>query len=977
MTPLGEAIEFDPDGGLGATGNNRNVDYLGFTTYMRPKQFLDLNPVTPRHEPTASFMRAHAQSGAKFAPPFLNVMWHKKQKRWHVQGHEGRNRAQVMHELQPDVEIPVHVFPRHPDQELRARHLTDEHVFAPIVPDSRRKTLGDPASKPFVPQRVRHMGEDKMRPMSEDAVNEALDHDEVARIVHDELPRAYAKARAAFGHVPEVPVQLSKRQNTRRLGHLSIKGGVPQYLRFSLGLLALDTEAGVRNTVGHEVAHVVSDHLHHERCACRHCTIDRIRGRRRPLHHGPQWVDTMQKMGYDHARTVDIDTSKLPNQMPFQCKCRTHYVGVKKGQNMLAKMEKHERNERGGARYSCAICHMHLSPGVHPKDQAADPSSMAEQRLLLEIAPFFADIEREAERNTNYRKVLFTTPRSQLVLMSLNPKEGIGFERHPNDQFFRIERGQAHVTINGATHTAHEGDAIVVPAGARHNVENASATAPLRFYTIYSPPHHPPGTVERTKADAERAVKAGLDEGDVVRAGARFGGHAQRLKRALTDKAVARDFAQVPTFDRFVATAYKDPEFETRGGWAQLKQWKADYAREHGDLMRYHVGGETGLIGRRHVPALRRIQRTYGVRVAVKPATSQVILSPKKLVGEARRSMRPARPPCSSPACASGRGGQRTKAAYSSKDGQPLCSACSQAWYAAHGETAKRCEGCMEFYLPERPACPKCGDTRLHEQLDGLAAARAATDTAPSEAQKRAGTYRKGKVRLHGMEITIENPKGSVRSGVDRDGKKWTSRMRHDYGYLNGTVGRDKDHLDAFIGPHHESELVHVIDQVDPRSGRYDEAKVIFGARNTDEARAIYLSNYEKGWKGLGDVTPMHVNDFKAWTKHHDTTRPIAGQRREPKDTFVSEALAAVMAGARPDAVLGEGEVIRPPTAWWQDPKPVQRVAGTAPVIPISKGVHGRTPAPKRREKPTPGRGEMMLRGIANQLQPPNEWDEV
>lgn len=196
--------------------------------------------------------------------------------------------------------------------------------------------------------------------------------------------------------------------------------------------------------------------------------------------------------------------------------------------------------------------------------------------------------------------------------------------------------------------------------------------------------------------------------------------------------------------------------------------------------------------------------------------------------------------------------------------------------------------------------------SRLDEQLDGLAAARAATHPSPTEAQKHAGNYPKGKVQLHGMTITIENPKGSTRSGTDRTGKTWTSLMRHDYGYINGTVGRDKDHLDAFLGPHHESELVHVVDQVSPHSGRFDEHKVVFGARSGAEARDIYLANYAKGWKGLGNITAMPVHEFKAWLQHHDTTRPMSGQRRDPKDTFkrVNEIIEAVLEGARPDAAL-------------------------------------------------------------------------
>lgn len=129
-------------------------------------------------------------------------------------------------------------------------------------------------------------------------------------------------------------------------------------------------------------------------------------------------------------------------------------------------------------------------------------------------------------------------------------------------------------------------------------------------------------------------VASALIEGTVIDAGQRFRSPARRLQRALDNEAARRDFEQVPTFDRWISTAYKDPEFEHRGGWGQLKKWKSDYQQEHGDLMRYHVGGETGLIGRRHVPALRRLQRTYGLHVKVRPADSTVILTPRRNVGE-------------------------------------------------------------------------------------------------------------------------------------------------------------------------------------------------------------------------------------------------------------------------------------------------------------------------------------------------------
>jgi mannose-6-phosphate isomerase-like protein (cupin superfamily) len=118
-------------------------------------------------------------------------------------------------------------------------------------------------------------------------------------------------------------------------------------------------------------------------------------------------------------------------------------------------------------------------------------------------------IEDLALKNTYFRQVLFTAKHSQLVLMCLQPGEEIGDEVHSNvDQFFRIERGEAKFVFDEKEeHLVHDGGGVVVPAGTYHNVINASKTAPLKLYTIYSPPNHPDGTVHKTKAEAEAAEK--------------------------------------------------------------------------------------------------------------------------------------------------------------------------------------------------------------------------------------------------------------------------------------------------------------------------------------------------------------------------------------------------------------------------------------------------------------------------------------
>ncbi len=116
---------------------------------------------------------------------------------------------------------------------------------------------------------------------------------------------------------------------------------------------------------------------------------------------------------------------------------------------------------------------------------------------------FNTNIEQETIENSNFRKVLYTGKNSQLVLMSLKPQEEIGLEIHQeNDQFFRFEKGQGKCIIDGNEYSVEDGTAIVVPAGAEHNIINVSETEDLKLYTIYSPAHHKDGIVRQTKAEA-------------------------------------------------------------------------------------------------------------------------------------------------------------------------------------------------------------------------------------------------------------------------------------------------------------------------------------------------------------------------------------------------------------------------------------------------------------------------------------------
>jgi mannose-6-phosphate isomerase-like protein (cupin superfamily) len=118
------------------------------------------------------------------------------------------------------------------------------------------------------------------------------------------------------------------------------------------------------------------------------------------------------------------------------------------------------------------------------------------------VKGFIGNIEDRTEKNRNFRRVLYTGPHIQLVLMSLQPGEDIGEEVHSDtDQFFRVEEGKGTVWIDGKKTEIESEFAVVVPAGARHNIRN-TGEKPLKLYTLYAPPHHADGTVQATKAEA-------------------------------------------------------------------------------------------------------------------------------------------------------------------------------------------------------------------------------------------------------------------------------------------------------------------------------------------------------------------------------------------------------------------------------------------------------------------------------------------
>lgn len=142
------------------------------------------------------------------------------------------------------------------------------------------------------------------------------------------------------------------------------------------------------------------------------------------------------------------------------------------------------------------------------------------------------------------------------------------------------------------------------------------------------------------------------------------------------------------------------------------------------------------------------------------------------------------------------------------------------------------------------------------------------TETNPSDAQKESGNYKKGHIKFGGYDYTIENPKGSTRSGKDADGKEWKVAMNDTYGYIRGKYGKDGDHLDMFINDKADLDNwngdVFVVDQVNP-DGSFDEHKVMYGYDSMDDAKKAYLANYSEGWQGLGNITGASKDEFDKW----------------------------------------------------------------------------------------------------------------
>ena len=181
------------------------------------------------------------------------------------------------------------------------------------------------------------------------------------------------------------------------------------------------------------------------------------------------------------------------------------------------------------------------------------------------------------------------------------------------------------------------------------------------------------------------------------------------------------------------------------------------------------------------------------------------------------------------------------------------------------------------------------------------------TETEPTEAQKKAGNYKKGHLSFGGYDYTVETPKGVTRSGKDEQGKPWSVTMHDTYGYILGKIGVDGDHIDMFINDSADLDTfdgnVYVVDQVNPETGEFDEHKVMYGYPSEEAATEAYLANYSKGWKGLGKVTSVSKATFDKWLESSDRkTKPFADYAMVQKEQRAAYEEEMMQDGAHSEA---------------------------------------------------------------------------
>ena len=198
----------------------------------------------------------------------------------------------------------------------------------------------------------------------------------------------------------------------------------------------------------------------------------------------------------------------------------------------------------------------------------------------------------------------------------------------------------------------------------------------------------------------------------------------------------------------------------------------------------------------------------------------------------------------------------------------------------------------------------------------------AETEPNPSEAQKKAGNYKKGHLSFGGYDFTVETPKGATRSGKDEQGKPWSVTMHDTYGYILGKIGVDGDHIDMFINDAADLDSfdgnVYVVDQVNPETGEFDEHKVMYGYPSEEAATEAYLANYSKDWKGLGKVTAVPKATFDKWLESSDRkTKPFADYAMVQKEQRAAYKEEMMQDGAHSEAFDKIVELAKEQKQYW------------------------------------------------------------
>ncbi|MBJ7436844.1 MAG: PLxRFG domain-containing protein, partial [Acinetobacter sp.] len=179
----------------------------------------------------------------------------------------------------------------------------------------------------------------------------------------------------------------------------------------------------------------------------------------------------------------------------------------------------------------------------------------------------------------------------------------------------------------------------------------------------------------------------------------------------------------------------------------------------------------------------------------------------------------------------------------------------------------------------------------------------------PSQAQIEAGNYKKGHIKVHGLDIAVENPRGSERRGTDPDGKEWAHTMSDHYGYIKRTTGADNENIDTYVGNSPESEQVFIVDQIDQKTGGFDEHKVMMGFNSKEDAIQAYSSNFDKGWK-VGAVRAMNKDEFKSWLKDGDTKIPASESAAPQSETTLDPQKVQRDYGDNLESVMSDVETL-------------------------------------------------------------------